>query len=306
MQVRALGRISFYEPRGELQLVVSALEAKGEGLWKLAMERLRTKLEAEGLTARRGSGRCRAPDDHRSGHLPSGAVLHDIVNVVRRRAPWTRVVLCGCGCRARARRRRSPPPSSASAGAVWPTCSSWGGAVARWRTSGRSTKRWSRARSPRPVPVISAVGHETDVTIADLVADLRAPTPSAAAEAAVPDGATIRRDIGAARGRMLSQLEARVALGRTRVLDAWDGVDGCMERLLLSRRDRLRTAARHLEALSPLSSLARGFSVALGADGRVLRRQRDFPPGSRFDLRVQDGTVACRVNGQEIHQGEHE
>ena len=116
MQVRALGRLSLYEPRGEFQLVVADLEAKGDGLWRLAMERLRLRLEAEGLTAperKRPLPRCPATVGVVTS--PSGAALHDVLNVIRRRAPWTRVVLVGAACRARGRRRRSPPRCACSA-----------------------------------------------------------------------------------------------------------------------------------------------------------------------------------------------
>jgi exodeoxyribonuclease VII large subunit len=147
--------------------------------------------------------------------------------------------------------------------------------------------------------VISAVGHETDVTIADLVADLRAPTPSAAAEAAVPDGARVRREVAVLRERLVGAARERVDEGRETVFHARLDLRGAAERSLRARRDRVGATAGRLQALSPLATLARGFAVPLSPDGRVLRTRAELPPGTRFDLRVADGTVPCRVEPDE-------
>ncbi|MDQ3556638.1 MAG: exodeoxyribonuclease VII large subunit, partial [Gemmatimonadota bacterium] len=198
MQVHALGRLTLYEGRGEFQLSVSDLEARGDGLWKLAYDRLRARLDAEGLTAphrKRPLPRCPA----RVGVVtsPSGAALRDILSVIRRRAPWAQVVLCGCRVQgdgaaaeiARAIRR------FAEARCVEVLIVGRGGGSREdlWAFNEEAV---ARALAESPIPTISAVGHETDVSIADLVADLRAPTPSAAAEAAVADGAQLRRELG--------------------------------------------------------------------------------------------------------------
>ena len=146
-----------------------------------------------------------------------------------------------------------------------------------------------------PVPVISAVGHETDVTIADLVADLRAPTPSAAAEAAVPDGRVVARRLADTGERLARIMRRRVARTREDIARAGAALEDCTEALVRARRDRLTHAAGKLEALSPLSALRRGYAVPLAPDGRVLRRTGDFVPGTQFGLRVVDGSVPCRV-----------
>jgi exodeoxyribonuclease VII large subunit len=169
------------------------------------------------------------------------------------------------------------------------------------------------------VPVISAVGHETDVTISDLVADLRAPTPSAAAEAVVPDGAVLVEMLRRATGRFGRALSAAVERRRSaldqrvrrleRSLErrfgparqALDRAAGRLERAAVSRVERARALLSgiggRLDALSPLSTLRRGYAVARGVDGRVLAAVSDFPPGSRFELRVADGTVAAESLG---------
>ncbi|MEW5930651.1 MAG: exodeoxyribonuclease VII large subunit, partial [Gemmatimonadota bacterium] len=217
MQVRALGRLTLYESRGEFQLVVADLDARGDGLWKLAFDRLRARLDAEGLTA---PGRRRpvprAPACVGVVTSTAGAALRDVLAVVRRRAPWTRVVVAGC-------RVQGEGAAEEIAAAI----RRFGAAgcadlLIVGRGGGSIEDLWAfneeavaRAIAESPVPVISAVGHETDTTIADLVADLRAPTPSAAAEAAVPDGAQLRRELRALRDRLAGAAATHVADARS-------------------------------------------------------------------------------------------
>ncbi|HEV2131227.1 MAG TPA: exodeoxyribonuclease VII large subunit, partial [Longimicrobiaceae bacterium] len=198
MQVRTLGRLTIYEARGEFQLVVSELEGRGgDGLWKLAFERLRTHLASEGLTAperKRSLPRCPACVGVVTS--ASGAALRDILAVLRRRAPWTRVVLSSC-------RVQGDGAAQEVAGAIRLFArAGCADVLIIGRGGGSVEDLWAfneeivaRAIAESPIPTISAVGHETDITIADLVADLRAPTPSAAAEAAVADGAALRREL---------------------------------------------------------------------------------------------------------------
>lgn len=298
MQVRALGRLAVYEARGELQLVVAELEGKGEGLWKLALERLRAKLDAEGLTA---PGRKRPiprfPAAIGVVTSPSGAVLHDISTVVRRRAPWTRLVLAGCRVQGEgaADEIAAAIRMMGRAGLV--------DVLIVGRGGGSVEDLWcfneevvARAIAESPIPVIAAVGHETDVTIADLVADLRAPTPSAAAEAAVPDRIELARSLRLTGTRISDCIDERIAGWRADLVTRSERLDDVAERGLVERRQRLAASARHLHALSPLMALARGFAVPLAPDGRVLRQLDDFVPGSAFDLRIHDGSVPCRVD----------
>ena len=297
MQVRALGRLTLYEQRGEFQLSVAELEAKGEGLWKLALDRLRTKLEAEGLTA---PARKRPLPAHPAcvGVVTSsaGAALRDIVTVIRRRAPWTRIVLAAArvqGEGAADEVARAIRLMGRAACAEVLIVGRGGGSIEDlWAFNEEVV---ARAIAESPVPVISAVGHETDVTIADLVADLRAPTPSAAAEAAVPDGAAVRREVDDLRVRIHDCTRERIADGREAVFNARLDLRAAAERALRARRDGLAATAARLQALSPLNVLSRGYAVPLAPGGRVLRRVDDFAAGAPFDLRVADGVVPCRV-----------
>ena len=297
MQVRALGRLTLYEQRGEFQLVCFELEAKGEGLYKLAMDRLRATLDAEGLTS---PARKRPIPAHPAcvGVVTSsaGAALRDIVTVIRRRAPWTRIVL------ASARVQGEGAAEEIARAVRLMARAGCADVLIVGRGGGSIEDLWAfneevvaRAIADSPVPVISAVGHETDFTIADLVADLRAPTPSAAAEAAVPDGAAVRREVDDLRVRIHDCTRERIADGREAVFEARLELRGAVERTLRARREGLAATAARLQALSPLNVLSRGYAVPLDAAGRVLRRVDDFAAGSPFDLRVADGVVPCRV-----------
>jgi exodeoxyribonuclease VII large subunit len=145
------------------------------------------------------------------------------------------------------------------------------------------------------------VGHEVDVTIADLVADHRAATPSAAAERVVLDGAELLRHLRVATLRLNAGIR-RLTDERRRAVDGLAAALAARTTALLDRRaNRLGRLADKLEALSPLAALKRGFAVAQDEHGRVLRRVEDFPRGGRFRLRVTDGRVDCRTEGTESH-----
>lgn len=301
MEVRALGKLTIYEGRGEFQLVVSELEARGEGLWKLAYEQLRTRLEMEGLTS---PARKRPIPSHPAcvGVVTSsaGAALRDVISVIRRRAPWTRIVLSA----ARVQGEGAADEIAAAIRRIG--AAGCADVLIVGRGGGSMEDLWAfneepvaRAIADSPVPVISAVGHETDFTIADLVADLRAPTPSAAAEAAVPDRASLRRGLLDLRERMGRCMEERVESSRERLFEARLDLRDARARLVAGRRDRMAALAGRLNALSPLSTLARGYAVPLDPAGRVLRRAADFAPGAAFRLRVVDGSVECRVEAVE-------
>ena len=325
MRVRVFGSVTLYDRRGDYQLVARRVEATGDGgLWKLAFEKLRVKLEREGLL---DPARKRALPLHpRTVGIvtsPVGAALHDILHVIERRAPWTRVVLSparvqGDGAAhdvARAIRlfeRGGIPIDVLIVGRG-------GGSIEDlWAFNEEAV---ARAIAACPVPVISAVGHEVDVTIADLIADLRAPTPSAAAEHAVPDGSALRDELAAARARLARTLR-RFAVRRREQLDAArvrldrrmhrlvgkrheqvgasrERIDRRIHLIVERRRAALMRLAATLDALSPLQSLARGYAVPLDEQGRILRRTAEFHVDTPFRLRVADGTVRARTENIE-------
>jgi exodeoxyribonuclease VII large subunit len=297
MQVRALGRLTVYEARGEFQLVVAELQAEGEGLWRLAFDRLRAALDADGSTSpTRKRPLPRVPRCVGVVTSLDGAALHDVVTVVRRRAPWTRIVVAGC--------RVQGEGSAAEIATALRRMAAWGGAdvVIVGRGGGSREDLWSfneeavaRAIVASPVPVVSAVGHETDVTIADLVADGRAPTPSAAAELVVPDGAALRRELRELRAGLAGAIAGRLDSCGARVDGLRSVVRRAMDRQLRARKERLGAAAARLDALSPLATLGRGYALALGADRRVLRRADAIRAAGAFRLKLADGEVDCTV-----------
>ncbi|MEO5511037.1 MAG: exodeoxyribonuclease VII large subunit, partial [Longimicrobiales bacterium] len=300
MEVRILGTLTLYEKRGEYQCVVRDLEAKGAGgLWRVAFDKLKTKLEAEGLLA---PERKRAMPMHPRTigvvTSPVGAALHDILQVVRRRAPWTRIVFSPA-------RVQGEGAARDIARALNMFCEQKDvELVIVGRGGGGTEDLWAfneeavaRAIAGCPVPVISAVGHETDITIADLIADLRAPTPSAAAEHAVPDGTMIRRDLDAAESRLRHALRRGVSVRRDRVIQVRERMETAMREIIVHEKRQLVHMGGKLDALSPLGALLRGFAVPRSPQKRVLRRVADFHNGDLFTLRVTDGTIEARVTG---------
>ena len=322
IRVRAFGSLTVYEARGKYQLRVRRLtEEDGEGLWRRAFEQVRRTLEAEGLTdpARK---RALPPCPACVGVVTSatGAAFHDILSVIGARAPWTRVLLRSArvqGDGAAEDLARAIGEIGASGRADVILVARGGGSVEDLWAFNR--EEVARAIAACPVPVVSGVGHEVDVTIADLVADLRAPTPSAGAEAVVPDRAAFGRRLADMRPRLSAGLRRCVQRYRYGLEARSDGllrsIRGIIEpravharvhgeRLagaicagLASRRTRMQNAAGRLDALSPLATLRRGYAVPLDSSARVLRGVAEFPVRSSFDLRVVDGRVACRVTG---------
>jgi exodeoxyribonuclease VII large subunit len=322
MTVRAFGRLTLYEGRGEFQLVARRLEGDGaEGLWRLAFEKLRAKLDAEGLL----DPELRRPLPRFPSRIgvvtsPTGAALRDILSVVRRRAPWTSVLLRG-----------SRVQGEGAAEEIAAAIRVLGrpehvDVLIVGRGGGSIEDLWAfneepvaRAIAECPVPVISAVGHEVDVTIADLVADLRAPTPSAAGEAVVPDGEEMVVGLTRVELRLRSALTSSVQRRAKRLSDASRRLGLGAQRLVRPRREQLKWAhdrisravqarvgdarshlgglAATMDVLSPLSTLRRGYAIPLGEEGQILRSVGEFEAGVEFSLRVADGSVSCESRG---------
>ena len=302
MRVRCFGAVTLYEQRGDFQLVVRELEAKDAGgLWRLAFERLRKKLEAEGLLAPERKRRLPS-SPARVGVVtsPVGAALHDVLRVIEQRAPWTTVVVSAA--------RVQGEGAELEIVAALDRLVRHGrvDVVIVGRGGGSVEDLWAfnleevaRAIALCPVPVVSAVGHEVDVTIADLVADHRAATPSAAAERVVLDGGDVRRRIAGSRSRLGASLR-RLVFARERDVEYLrESLTSRLGDRLERGHGRLGRAADRLHALSPLAALGRGYAVAQDADGRVLRRAEAFRAGDRFRLRVSDGRIDCMVEGVE-------
>ncbi len=298
MEVYAFGSLTLYESRGQFQFVVRRLEAKGEGLWRLAFERLRAKLQSEGLLdpARRRP-LPRAPASVGIVTSRSGAALRDILAVIRRRSPWTRVLVSdtrvqGDGAALEIVTALDRLVRDGTSDVI--VITRGGGSIEDlWAFNEESL---ARAIASCPIPTVSAVGHEIDVTISDLVADVRAPTPSAAAECVTEDATALKIEL---RSRAVELIEGLRSRTRTEVdrttrrlralLDAW-------ERLMAAKGSLLAVSSGRLEGLSPIGALRRGFGVAMDRSGRVLRSVAEFQPGENFILRVADGRISATVH----------
>jgi exodeoxyribonuclease VII large subunit len=293
MQVVALGQLSVYAARGDVQLVVKGMEAQGDGLWRKALDQTRARLLADGLLdPTRKRALPRYPRRVAIITSPDGAALHDIVAVARRRSALVELVVVpakvqGDGA---ADELRAALERVARWGDVDVVIIGRGGG-AREDLWAFNDERLARAVAACPVPIVSAVGHEVDVTICDLVADLRAATPSAAAEAIVPVLADVRAEVRALADALRTAGVWHVERAAERLAGAREELAAGAARVTERRRAALEMVAGRLHALSPLATLGRGYAVARGEDGTPLSRTADFPAGRPFELLVRDGTV---------------
>ena len=297
-EVFALGRPVLYEQKGEFQFVISQiLPTAAIGAAQREFERVKAALQRDGLF-----------DHARKRPLPrlpctvavvtsvAGAALRDIMTVVRARWPLCRLVVVDA-------RVQGEGAAAAIAGALRlvnripgvELCIVGRGGGGREDLAAFNTEAVCRALAAVRVPTISAVGHETDVSLSDLVADLRAATPSAAAEQAVPDRREVLRQVADLGSRLAAGLASRTRVAEERLARTADRLHAGVDDALRRERHRADRLAAQLDALSPLRILDRGYAVPVGGDGRVLKRRADFAPGDRFRLRVADGEVAARV-----------
>lgn len=300
LKVFARGELSVGTKRGDLQLIVRQLLATTEGgFYALAFEKAKEALEKDGLLD--PSRRRVLPVFPRSVGVvtsPEGAVWSDIVAVVSRRWPAVELVLVP----ARVQGEEAPRDLTRALALA--------GRLKRLevliiaRGGGSKEDLWSfndervaRAVAASPVPTISAVGHESDVTLTDLVADMRAPTPSAAAEKAVPDRVEVARHISALGSGLSRAVAGRVDRAGRVLRERALRMSASASRLVSLRRAGLERLAASLDAMSPLKVLERGYSVARDDEGKVLRRVADFPGGTLFRLRVRDGEVRALSRG---------
>ena len=324
MEVIAMGYVSVFERDGAYQLYVEDMLAAGAGALHIAYEKLKSKLEAEGLF-----------DQSRKRPLPSlpqtvgivtsptGAAIRDMVSVIHRRNPQIAIRIIPAVvqgpegvasiCRALDEMYRQPVE-----------------VILVGRGGGSLEELWCfneeavvRKIAASPVPIISAVGHETDFTLADFAADRRAATPSMAAELAAPEWRQLEARLEQQRlllcrryEQLLERKKQRLALlaqhpllaEPARFLDNWrllvdkqnDALSELMERLLRDRENQLALAAGRLEALSPLKVLSRGYAVCADSRGKVLRRAQEAEAGETVIVTLEQGRLHCVVEDKEV------
>jgi exodeoxyribonuclease VII large subunit len=320
MHVVALGGITVYERGGQYQLIVEELRLHGAGaLWQ-AFEALKRKLAAEGLfEAARKRPLPAFPRHVALLTSADGAVFHDFVSIVRRRWPAMTITLIPIAVQG----ARAVPTIVAGLGQLGQipvdvaVLARGGGSIEElWAFNEEAV---ARAIAACPVPVVSAIGHETDFTIADFVADLRAPTPSAAAELVAPNLAewearpvallargreALTRRVQFARQRfdhLGSRPVLRTPLGmltphRQRLDELTAGLSHATSRLLHTRRERLAGLHGKLAALDPRACLGRGYSmVRRVADGSLVMRIAQVAPGDQAEVVLADGSFISQV-----------
>ena len=318
------GHIAFYERDGKLQLYVERVEPLGDGALFLRFEQLKKRLEAEGLfDAERKRSLPAQPAVIGIVTSPQAAALRDMLRVLRNRYPLARVILSPALVQG-----AEAPLAIANA---LDLLNEHGEAevIIVGRGGGSIEELWAfneevvaRAIARSRIPVISAVGHETDYTIADFVADQRASTPTAAATAVVPDIAdwqtsiqayqadlsalvedyfSEKREELALAARDLQRLNPQFQLDRLRqrLDDATELMQTRMEHILTLRGERLRGVAMQLHALSPLLTVARGYAVARrDADQHIVTSIQQVQPGDDLTIQVTDGHIHAKVKSQ--------
>jgi len=298
-QVFVFGTPTVWEERGEFRFTATEFLVTDQvGQQQRALERIRKALEQDGLfDPARKRALPELPERIAVVTSMDGAALRDIITVARRRWPAVELLVLGArvqGAEAEADLVQALRLVNRIPGVDLCLIARGGGA--REDLAVFNSEAVCRALAAVRVPTISAVGHETDVSFTDFVADVRAPTPSAAVEMAVPDRADLARQVAALGLRLGGALGRGTRLAGERLARAGDRLEASLARRLDVPRTDLQRLAAQLDALSPLRVLERGYSVARDQEGRVLRRVAQFVPGLRFDLRISDGEVSARVD----------
>jgi exodeoxyribonuclease VII large subunit len=319
-KVLARGRLTLYEARGDYQLVLDHMEEAGEGALRRAFEELKARLAAEGLF---DAGRKRPLPAYvrRLAVItsPSGAVVRDVLSVIGRRFALLDVEVLPVpvqGTTAAAQIVQMLGKAAASGRYDVILLARGGGSLEDlWAFNDEAL---ARAIAASAVPVVSAIGHETDFSLSDFAADLRAPTPSAAAELLVPHADDLRRRVlgleqrlhGVQKQRLrqaaqradraLLRLQAlrpqaRLQLLGRRQAEALRRLHAAWRRRADRDRGQLRELARSLSAISPLATVARGYAILQHEDGRVVRAVGDVAGGDVVDARVSDGKIKLQV-----------
>ena len=319
MKVYVTGRISVFERDGRYQLYAEKMEPAGNGALAIAFEQLKKKLTAEGLF---DESRKRALPEFpkRVGVITSeyGAAVRDIFNVLGRRYPLAEVVFCPAVVQG-----ATAPMSIVNAIKKMNAIGNIDVLIVG-RGGGSAEDLWCfndelvvRAVAGSKIPVISAVGHETDFTLCDFAADLRAPTPSAGAELAVPDIEELRGSMDVLLSRLkksiagiytnerlrLEQMSviagpggAKIFLSRQESLIGQLGMrlDYSLEKLIISNDNSLKNLITRLDSASPLKNMLRGYSAVTSGD-RAVTSVKDVKQGDILSIRVSDGKIECEA-----------
>ena len=303
MRVFAHGYVGVYRSGGEYQLYIDFMEPAGLGGLFLAFQQLKARLEAEGLfdpALKRSLPRF--PKRIAVATSPTGAAIRDIITVARRRWPAVHIVIIptlvqGDGAPAGIASSIEQANALAEAGGddgvdVLIVGRGGGSAEELWAFNDETVAR--AIRSSR-IPVVSAVGHETDFTIADFAADVRAATPSAAAELVVPDIVVYLRQVEVARARLARSVRRLIDQRRQRVDELRRWLVQKTQMKLRASRERVQRVVGVLSALDPQAVLGRGYAICRGPDGAILKDSQSVRTGDAVSVRLGRGAIGCEV-----------
>jgi len=320
MKVTARGRISAYVKGGTYQLYAEDIVPDGVGSLHIAFEQLKAKLAAEGLfDESKKRPLPKIPSCVAIITSPTGAAVRDMINVLSRRFPYAKVLVYPSLVQG------ENAPAQLIEGLAYLNENAVADVIIMGRGGGSIEDLWAfnheglaRAVAGSKIPVISAVGHETDFTICDFVADLRAPTPSAAAELAVPNTADLVRRVNNITTHMQHQLQRRISQGREglvrlssartltdpsnyiddrrmAVLALATRAEGLMESKISALRGTTGAMTASLRALDPLAVVARGYTAVFNEDGKLVKTVEQVSVGDKFYFEVSDGKIQGEV-----------
>jgi exodeoxyribonuclease VII large subunit len=324
MRVIVGGRVSVFPRDGQYQIYVDTMEPDGIGALYMAYEQLRAKLAAEGLFAEeRKKSLPKIPRRIGIVTSPTGAAIRDMLHIAGRRFPSAEIVLYP------ALVQGADAPASIIRGIRYFNAAKTADVLIIGRGGGSIEDLWAfndenlvRTVAASEIPIISAVGHETDFTLCDFAADMRAPTPSAAAEIAVPDREELLSYLGQTEERLLLAVSRRISRGRDRLdllsssrmlKDPTALIDDKrmalmmeeralytkMERILAAKRAEFQYKTAKLEALNPLSVVARGYSAVFDGSGTLIKSVSQVNKGDAISFSLTDGKVYALVEKTE-------
>jgi exodeoxyribonuclease VII large subunit len=321
MNIIVSGRISVYPQSGQYQLYAEDIQPDGIGALYIAYEQIKERLAKEGLfDAARKKPIPKYPNTVGIITSPTGAAIHDMINVISRRFPMTKILLYPALVQGDNAYR------SLISGVQYFNNEQAVDVIIIGRGGGSMEDLWAfnnvdlaYAIANSKIPTISAVGHESDFTICDFVADLRAPTPSAAAELAVPDTITVRNllrsYISSAEKSIISDIQkyrnllslissSRVLISKEDLLNEYrmkldlasDKLDNGINNLLNNRKYEFDILTTKLNAISPLNTLKRGYTIALNEDGRAVSSVDNINTSQKLYISFADGSISATVN----------
>ena len=325
MKVVVRGRVSVYERDGQYQLYIDSMQQDGIGDLYVAFEKLKQKLSQEGLFDSEHKQKLpRYPKKIGIVTAPTGAAIRDIINVLSRRFSYSDIVLYPVLVQG-----ENSAESIVKAIEYFNSTDNIDVMIVG-RGGGSIEDLWSfneekvaRAIYDSHIPIISAVGHEIDFTIADFVADMRAPTPSAAAEIAVPSQIELKEKFNNVYNRLYLQANRILERGKLQIsncterpafknpllrigeeriyLDrAYHDLETTFYRVFDEKKQQLKISVSRLDGLSPLGALARGFSVAKDSGNRVIKSVNQVEKNDKIEITVEDGKIFASVDGTKV------